>query len=37
VNGNASFIEGRYEPIYGALALALERETGKFVVPEAKP
>jgi N-acetylglucosamine kinase-like BadF-type ATPase len=37
VGENASFIEGRYEPIYGALALALERETGKFVVPEAKP
>jgi len=33
---NAKFIEPRYEPIYGALALALERETGKFIIPKKK-
>jgi N-acetylglucosamine kinase-like BadF-type ATPase len=30
------FIEPRYEPVYGALALALERETGKFIMPEIR-
>lgn len=30
------FIEPRYEPIYGAIALALERETGKFIIPEIR-
>jgi len=36
VAGGARFIEPRYEPVCGALALALEKHTGKFIMPEAK-
>ncbi len=36
IAGSAKFIEPRYEPICGAVALAFERETGKFIMPEAR-